>query len=372
MTETRTLQQVKGGTYTVSIPREWAEARGVEAGEPIAFHRRPDGSLLVRSTDPADRPLAFTRIVVAGADESDDDSDGTDDIVRRLRSAYVAGYERIVVEPPPGDGTKGTTSTASISDGTRRAVRSMARGSIGITLDIEADDRIVLREVTDAGTAPFAEWIRRLRRLSASTQAEAVESILDGVSEPSAPPSLDHVASNREDRTRLVDAITRYVTRALADPDVFDRLGFDCRRLVGYALIAHELDRIADDVVALHHGCAHVDLGTCSPSESFVETADRLTEDAHHALERAVIAVTGSIDANTSTPSHGRSDHAIAAIETRDRVLDRVGALRDALRSGSSTRSDYRATCALGVLVKTVECAARIATLGIHDRESDV
>ncbi|MDX1745320.1 MAG: AbrB/MazE/SpoVT family DNA-binding domain-containing protein, partial [Halobacteriales archaeon] len=43
--ETRKVQITGGATYTVSLPKDWARANGVEAGSAVAFY--PDGETLV-------------------------------------------------------------------------------------------------------------------------------------------------------------------------------------------------------------------------------------------------------------------------------------------------------------------------------------
>jgi len=45
--ETRKLQEVGGGTFTVSIPRAWAENNGFEVGMELQLYTHRDGSILV-------------------------------------------------------------------------------------------------------------------------------------------------------------------------------------------------------------------------------------------------------------------------------------------------------------------------------------
>ncbi|WP_044957453.1 AbrB/MazE/SpoVT family DNA-binding domain-containing protein, partial [Halarchaeum acidiphilum] len=55
--ETRKLQKVGGGTYTVSIPKAWATAHHLEAGAPVHVYPHDDGTLVVRSTRRDEEPI---------------------------------------------------------------------------------------------------------------------------------------------------------------------------------------------------------------------------------------------------------------------------------------------------------------------------
>ena len=47
--QTRKIQQVGGGTYTVSLPKEWATAADIEPGAVVALHSHIDGTLVVQT-----------------------------------------------------------------------------------------------------------------------------------------------------------------------------------------------------------------------------------------------------------------------------------------------------------------------------------
>jgi len=64
--ETRKLQEVGGGTFTVSIPRAWAENNGFEVGMELQLYTHRDGSILVRSSDTDINCLDEATIEAAG------------------------------------------------------------------------------------------------------------------------------------------------------------------------------------------------------------------------------------------------------------------------------------------------------------------
>ena len=55
--ETRKVQLSGGTTYTVSLPKSWAQEHGIDAGSTLSLYPNRDGSLLIepeidRSTEP--------------------------------------------------------------------------------------------------------------------------------------------------------------------------------------------------------------------------------------------------------------------------------------------------------------------------------
>jgi len=48
--ETRKVQLSGGTTYTVSLPKKWAQEHGIGSGSVLALHPSGDGSLLVEAT----------------------------------------------------------------------------------------------------------------------------------------------------------------------------------------------------------------------------------------------------------------------------------------------------------------------------------
>ena len=91
--ETRKIQQVGGGTYTVSLPKEWATAADIEPGAVVALHSHIDGTLVVQT----------------GVEEGDTDpltlSVGDADsacLERTVRAAYAAGIDSLELDLADG------------------------------------------------------------------------------------------------------------------------------------------------------------------------------------------------------------------------------------------------------------------------------
>ena len=114
--ETRKIQQVSKGTFTVSLPREWARENGLSAGDVVHVHASLDGTLVVQ---PADDETA--NIDLAVCDES------PEQLTRLLRTAYVLGALRIRVSAEDG-----------FTERQRTALRATVRTLSGMATDEES------------------------------------------------------------------------------------------------------------------------------------------------------------------------------------------------------------------------------------------
>ena len=92
--ETRKIQKVGGGTYTVSIPAQWAKEHNIEAASTAYLHTHHDGSLVVRWNEKDQSELAATQIELADADPRVAE--------RMLYAAYMAGFKRITLRAQDG------------------------------------------------------------------------------------------------------------------------------------------------------------------------------------------------------------------------------------------------------------------------------
>lgn len=222
--ETRKLQKVGGGTYTVSVPKEWASGHELGAGDDVRLFPGEDGSLVIAPTaGPAGEPLST--IHVEGAD-------GTA-LQAILRAAYAAGVRRIEIE--------------SIEDaGTRRRVDGVVRDRTGMRVVEESDAGVVVETVLDDREVSLQRSLVQLRFVTLSLFRTAVDIAL-GTRESGA----ERVGDRRADASAIAALVARQFGRSLSCPGVqadFE-LGpapaFDCYRT------ARALDRVAGYAVQI-------------------------------------------------------------------------------------------------------------------------
>jgi phosphate uptake regulator len=319
--ETRKLQEVGGGTYTVSIPKEWATARGLEAGTPVNLYTHLDGSIVVRSRARDSDSLSSIRVEVDGGPERAE---------RALSAAQAVGFERVTLASP-------TTFDAE----TRRAVRSLVRRFVGTELVDEHDDELVVRNLLDASDVSVRQSVVQLQYVALSVHEEATASFLAA--------DDDAYARVRERETevdRLCGMVVRHFSRGLVSLEEVDQVGVSRPGLFEYYETARQLSRVACTGISIARGgrgltgalpddvagevASVADATRCAVERTANAVLEgRDTERIHDALD-ACAATQSDLDALEAAVVDERESASTSAMDTTDVVA--VARSLDALR----------------------------------------
>jgi phosphate uptake regulator len=327
--ETRKVQQVGGGTYTVSLPRAWADEHGLEAGAQVYLSTHLDGSLVVRRCEREDSDLAAVRVDV--------DGDSPTVAERRLRAAYTAGFDRITLR-----GDDGLTSEQ------RRRVDNAVRNLTGVEVDEEAESHVTVREFLDAADVSVRQSVLQLRFIALSMQEAAVGVLAGGAAD------VEHIAARDDEADRVFALVTRHFNRALTDLEQLDRLGIGRQRLFHYYYTARQLERVADRAVKTARVADRLDGDV--PDE-LVEELASLEADARAVVEDAVDAVIDGADA-------AKADD---ALDRRDRVVERARSADRAV-GGELPTGAYRVSRVLDSLARTAEYGGNVAEVALREQ----
>ncbi|WP_242493374.1 AbrB/MazE/SpoVT family DNA-binding domain-containing protein, partial [Haloarcula hispanica] len=182
--ETRKIQTVGGGTYTVSLPKEWAESENCTAGTTVNLHTHIDGLLVIQT--PESQTTARNRVELEA---------GTDDpaeIEQLLRAAYAAGVESVVLEVPDG-----------YTDEQLRAIERVTRNLTGVTVAEETETQVTVQTLLDAGEVSVRQSVRQLQFVALSMHRDAMAALTTGT-------TSDRWADRDEQADRLHAMIDRY------------------------------------------------------------------------------------------------------------------------------------------------------------------
>ena len=216
LTVERKVQLTGGSTYTVSLPKKWADRQGIEPGTPVRLHVRGD------------------RLVMTRGEEPDDDSPGTTidastqepaTLGLSVAAAYIAGCEGLRVENV-GNGGK------------RRAVRRAIRRFVGLEVMTETEQSLSARTMLDVAELSPSQTLAQIERTALDMHHESIEALV------SAEGDLGEQVAGQDDTVdRLFALVSRGFQRSLVDPAVTtegDRSPFE------YYMAARQLERIAD------------------------------------------------------------------------------------------------------------------------------
>src|SRR5699024_5208661 len=125
--ETRKVQVTGGSTYTVSLPKSWATAHGIEAGSEVEFYPEEGSLFLTPRTEESSREGTFDVTGLSGAE-----------LTRAVVTMYVSGFDVITLE------------TTRIDAAQRRTIRKAAQGLVGLEVIEETADRVSLQDLLDS------------------------------------------------------------------------------------------------------------------------------------------------------------------------------------------------------------------------------
>ncbi|WP_152042821.1 AbrB/MazE/SpoVT family DNA-binding domain-containing protein [Salinigranum salinum] len=294
--ETRKLQEVGGGTYTVSIPKEWARAHGFEAGMSVNLYTHLDGSIVVRGRTNDGENLAAVRLDVDGS--------GPERVKRTLRAALAVGFEAVTL-------ARAEPFTAE----ERRAVNAMVRGLVGTEVVDEADDEITVRNLLDASDVSVRQSVVQLEFVALSMHRRATTSLVEDPTD-GAGGVHEQLRERGAEAERLFGMVSRHFSRALVSLEEIDRLDVTRPDLFDYYETARHLRGVAREAVAV----ARAGEQSVGPMPSEVSDAADATRSV---VEDASSAVLGD-----------------GEVETIHRALDRSADTRDEIDGLDATLVD--------------------------------
>ncbi|QUO48808.1 MULTISPECIES: AbrB/MazE/SpoVT family DNA-binding domain-containing protein [Halorubrum] len=333
--ETRKLQRVGGGTYTVSVPKRWAVERGLDAGTEVRLYAHADGSIVVRSSERDGAALEGVALDVDGDDAA---------LVRRLlRAAYATGYERVTLTPRD-----------SLADGQLRAARETNRGLVGTEVAADTADEFALHSVLETADVSVRQTVVQLRFVARSALRQAAVAFCGDRDA-----DLERLRERAAEADRLFEMVARHLNRSLVSMAELDRLGVDRPALFDYYVTARELTAVADLSVTVAE----------TAGDSSAAIGDRLVADLEATVDDAealvAAAATAVLEGASATDAH-------EVLADRDEVtagLDNLEAavFDDSDASFDGTAADARAlTRLLDALGRIADHSAEIGTVAMR------
>jgi len=326
--ETRKIQQVGGGTYTVSLPKSWAESADIEPGSVVALHSHIDGTLVVQTRPGGDEATAPLTLSVADADPAC--------IERAVRAAYAAGIGTIQLENLEADSH-------------HRLLQRVARTLTGLTITESTDRAVRLRSLLDAAEVSIPQSVRQLQFAALSAHRDATAALLGSE-------RIENPADRDDQADRLFAMVDRYFQRGLDSLSVMDDLGSTRSELFVYWITARELEAIADHAQRIATVANRLE---GSIESEFAAEFEDLATTAQELVRDAVAVV---LDDDGMAAARG-------VLDGRDRLRGDIARLDQALFDDAD--ADYRLTHALDSLRRTADGAGAIAELGIKTLRRD-
>ena len=321
--ETRKVQLTGGSTFTVSLPKEWATAAGIEAGSTLEMY--PEGAALVavpkRPTD-----LASTTIEVTDRSSAS--------VRSTVVALYVNGFDEIVL-----------TST-EIEPATRRALRKCTAALLGLEVHVEESSRIVLRDYFDTSSLSVHDAVMRMRLLALTMVEDAMVALIANDDEL----AID-VVERDADVDRLWYVVSRLFRTALREPHSLTDVEISREQCFDYRSCARQFERIADHAVKI-----------ATHAQTLDEIPDSLTEPLRALESDAVAIVTDGMDAVLVDDYDRAVELATAAFERAATTDQRIRQIDEELREADPLQAQ--------VLGLVADSLSRIGDYGMNVAET--
>lgn len=273
--ETRKVQLSGGTTYTVSLPKSWAQEHGIDAGSELSLRPNGDGSMLVEPASGRETPEVSGRLDVSTAD---------DDAVRqRVLGLYAIGCEDVTLSDATGH-----------DPGRRHVVEDTVAELSGFEVLEATENRIRLTNLIDAENVDVRKSVLRLRLVMLAMHRDAIDAVHDGDTE-----LAERVVERDSEADKLFAMVTRHFRRALTDLNEVEKLDHSRDELFEYYYASRQFERVADHAVKIAEFALDPE---ATVPEEFADRLSALAERSRQIVDIAadVILTDAGIDATHS------------------------------------------------------------------------
>jgi phosphate uptake regulator len=258
----RRLQMSKGGSFLLSLPKEWVLKNGLEGGAVLRLVEVEGGALMIKAEGAAEAEKGATAVIRE-----------TEGLERQIRANYLAGTDTMVID-------LGRRMTPTLRDQVKIAIHKL----IGLEIVEEEASSMTIQCLLQPTSMPVKSTLKRAYTLAASMHKEAEQALVNGDLE------LAESVSRRDDEVdRLYFLMVRQLRLALRNPSVAEKLGvrpaecLDLRMAAKYVeTIADYSGAVADSVPKLSR--KEVDRDIMEALSELSREAYRIHEDAAQAL----------------------------------------------------------------------------------------
>jgi len=224
--ESRKVQRVGYSTFSVSLPKDWAENMGLKQGDLIMLFPEKDGSLRLIPSSMVERKTKTEEYVI-----NSDLCSEPGMLERLIVGNYTLGRDAFRV-----------VSSTRISREHVDEVRKIARRLMGLGIVQETPERIDLQCSIDPTRFKIDMLMRRLSVIASTINIEAMQALTESNKE------LAEDAIRREDEADMMYWLAiRLLLSAQRDRTISEKIGLEePSQILYYALITRYLELIAD------------------------------------------------------------------------------------------------------------------------------
>jgi len=223
MSTVRKVQCTPNGTFFVTLPKAWADQRGLKRGAVVSVGETADGKLLIDSEyGVAVSPRAT--VVSTGPFLS-----------REIIGKYLLGFDIIRIE-----------SKKHVSFEVRDTIKSTVDRLIGLEIVEEDYSSVVLQCLLEPSGFPPEKILRRAYAIAAGMHRDVVNALVDGDVQ-----LAKSVVVRDDEGNRLYFLLVRILRTIVQNPSLSEKLGVTPIECLDYRLVASLVEAIGDECVRI-------------------------------------------------------------------------------------------------------------------------
>ncbi len=223
--ETRKIQTTGGSTFTLSLPKKWADERGLQAGDGMSIETL-NSSLLI-SPEELEEERSQEAILDVHPEED------CDSVNRRVLSLYLVGHNVIKIN----------SQNDRLDSEHRNSVKELARNKlVGTEIISETMEEITLQTLISYSELQVQGVLKRMFRVASSMHENAMIA-LESHDEDLARDVIE--LDDEVDRFQMY--LIREVKAALQNPPLVKEIGLNTlRECLEYRLASNGVERVGD------------------------------------------------------------------------------------------------------------------------------
>jgi len=220
--EIRKLQKIRGGSFTLTLPKQWVEKRKLTSGEQIAVSEEEDGSLrLYPLMAVAEEPLKVRLSL--------EDYPDLTALEYCVGTYYIQGSSQINI-----------FGQKIIPAEQKRRLKQLRTELPGVEVAEEAADKLSFQVLIDPTTFSLESLIKKTSSFSLHLQEDAMKSLLDWNFA-----LANEVLERSREAQRHYRMTIRQVALSSMNRVIAEKVGVkNCRECTTFALIARDLSRL--------------------------------------------------------------------------------------------------------------------------------
>ncbi|MCX8193533.1 MAG: phosphate uptake regulator PhoU [Nitrososphaeria archaeon] len=231
----RRVQQVGEGTFSITLPKQWAKERGLKRGELVAIIEEPDGSLRVQL------PRGIQKEVTATINAELCSS--PIQLIRLLIGCYLQGYNVVKIQSLMG------FTDEQLTEITKTVDRLPA-----IEIIEQNPQHIIIQSFIDPGRFPVEGLLKRVQVIVSSMLGQVVDLVARGDEN-----IIKSIGQQEERIDELYFLIIRILFTYFRRRELGKVLGIDSPLyVVGTRIIVKSLEEIADYVYDISLECLNL------------------------------------------------------------------------------------------------------------------